>query len=141
MSKYFTYKELTHSDTAKKYHIFNEPDTIITSNLDELMSLLDKFRAYYGKPIKVTSGYRSIELNAKVGGVKNSAHTVGYAADLIPADGNFEEFKKTAVAFFKNTAERFDQVIIEKSKASQWIHIGIKNLKGEQRRQVFKMNV
>jgi hypothetical protein len=51
------------------------------------MFKLDRAREYFGAPITITSGYRSPEHNAEIGGVKDSAHTKGMAADLRrPAD-------------------------------------------------------
>ena len=44
--------------------------------------LLDQARDIAGIPFKITSGYRTKEHNAKVGGVPNSSHTKGYAADI-----------------------------------------------------------
>lgn len=54
----------------------------------ELIVLLNAIRSRYGKPIVVTSGYRSPEHNAAVGGVKNSYHTLGLAADIRPLNEN-----------------------------------------------------
>ena len=44
---------------------------------------LEKIRAHFGKPVRITSGYRSPAYNAKVGGVKNSYHVKGMAADIV----------------------------------------------------------
>ena len=54
----------------------------------ELIVLLNAIRSRYGKPIVVTSGYRSPEHNEAVGGVKNSFHTLGLAADIRPLNEN-----------------------------------------------------
>lgn len=54
----------------------------------ELIVLLNAIRSRYGKPIVVTSGYRSPEHNEAVGGVKNSYHTLGLAADIRPLNEN-----------------------------------------------------
>ena len=50
----------------------------------ELYALLERIREIFGKPILINSGYRSPEHNAAVGGVKNSYHTKGMAADIRP---------------------------------------------------------
>lgn len=60
-------------------------DTVVKR---ELIVMLNAIRSRYGKPIVVTSGYRSPEHNAKVGGVKNSYHTLGLAADIRPLNEN-----------------------------------------------------
>lgn len=54
----------------------------------ELIVLLNAIRSRYGKPVVVTSGYRSPEHNEAVGGVKNSYHTLGLAADIRPLNEN-----------------------------------------------------
>ena len=56
-----------------------------------LLILLNKIRAAYGKPIVVNSGYRSPEHNAEVGGVENSFHVQGLAADIRPLDKNKDD--------------------------------------------------
>lgn len=50
----------------------------------QLIELCNKIREAYGRPIVVNSGYRSPEHNEKIGGVKNSMHVLGQAADLAP---------------------------------------------------------
>lgn len=52
----------------------------------ELLDFLDELRSRFGKPLLVTSGYRSPAHNKAVGGVPNSFHTQGLAADLRPLD-------------------------------------------------------
>lgn len=86
MSRYFTIEELTRSDKAKELGIDNTPSPDIVKNLESLMDLLDKIREAYGKPIRVTSGYRCPELNKAVKGSKTSQHMKGQAADLVPYD-------------------------------------------------------
>ena len=48
----------------------------------ELIDVLEDIRAKFNKPVIVTSGYRTPEYNAKIGGIKNSQHTKGTAADI-----------------------------------------------------------
>lgn len=60
-------------------------DTVVKR---ELIVMLNAIRSRYGKPIVVNSGYRSPEHNAAVGGVKNSYHTLGLAADIRPLNEN-----------------------------------------------------
>lgn len=52
----------------------------------ELVDFLNQLRLRFGKPLIVTSGYRSPEHNKAVGGVANSYHTQGLAADIRPED-------------------------------------------------------
>ena len=48
----------------------------------ELVKVLEDVRTYFNKPVIITSGYRTPEYNEKIGGVKNSQHTKGTAADI-----------------------------------------------------------
>lgn len=52
----------------------------------ELIDVLEDIRTHFNKPVIVTSGYRTPEYNAKIGGVKNSQHTKGAAADIKVSD-------------------------------------------------------
>lgn len=118
--QYFTINELTRSSTASKYRIDNTPTPEIRSKLEHLIvNCLDPIRRLYGKPIIVSSGYRSPALNAAVGGVANSQHTKGEAADLIPASGGSLAGIFRAAVQFGN----FDQLIIEQSGKSKWVHV------------------
>ena len=66
--------------------------------LGHLAWTLQTIREYYGKPIRVNSGYRSPEHNAKIGGVRNSQHVQALAADLAPTTGKAEDLDRlTAV--------------------------------------------
>ena len=81
--KYFTFNELSYSATARKRGIINDPDEAQKDNLRKLVeNLLDPIRERWGKPIFVTSGFRCPELNKAVGGVRNSEHLTGCAADI-----------------------------------------------------------
>ena len=134
---YFTIAELCASDTAKKYNIDNTPDPIIISHLQQLINFLNPLREAWGSAIKVSSGYRCDKLNSFVGGSKTSSHLIGYGVDLIPANGKMSDFKKFIIDYMK--MRMFDQCIIEKSGKTEWIHIGLYNNKGQQRRMIFNI--
>ena len=134
---YFTIDELCASDTAKKYGIDNTPNPTIITRLQRLINFLNPIREAWGSAIKVTSGYRCEKLNCLVGGSKTSSHTIGYGVDLIPLNGRMSEFQKFIVDYMKN--KMFDQCIIEKSGKTEWVHIGLYNLKGQQRRMIFNI--
>lgn len=78
MSKYFKPSEFRSRDGAESPY----PEVVAP----ELYGLLDSIREEFGKPVLVNCGYRSPEHNAKVGGVKNSFHVQGLAADIRPKD-------------------------------------------------------
>ena len=80
---YFTVSELTASATALREGIDNRPNKCAYHLLHVLVDqLLDPIREAWGEPIVVSSGYRCKQLNALVGGVKNSHHILGCAADI-----------------------------------------------------------
>lgn len=60
----------------------------------ELIDVLEDIRAHFNKAVIVTSGYRTPEYNAKIGGVKNSQHTKGTAADIKVSDIPAREVQK-----------------------------------------------
>lgn len=146
--KYFTISELTRSDTASIKKIDNTPNKEITEHLIELVEkLLDPLRSDWaeycdvnrlGNPaISVNSGYRCNELNKAVGGSLTSAHLTGYAADIIPSNGNMKVFQSWIAEAIEEL--NWDQLIYEKPKngIASWIHLGLKNKDGMQRRQKF----
>lgn len=134
---YFTIAELCESELATKYNIDNTPDPIITSHLQQLINFLNPLREAWGSAIKVSSGYRCDKLNRFVGGSKTSSHLIGYGVDLVPLNGKMDDFKKFIVDYMK--IRMFDQCIIEKSGKTEWIHIGLYNNKGQQRRMIFNI--
>ena len=137
MKTYFTIKELSYAKTAEEKHINNSPDINIQKHLEELIKFLNPLREAWGGPILVSSGFRCPELNKAVNGSETSAHLIGYAVDLVPANGKMDAFKKFIVDYMKTCV--FDQCIIEKSGKTEWIHIGLYNSKGQQRKMVFNI--
>ena len=139
MAKYFKAAEMLKSETAEKNKINNTPSVEVQQNIEELLEVLDDLREFYGKPIRITSGYRCTELNKLVGGSPTSAHVIGYAADLQPVQGSFEEFKAEVLRWLDTSGVGFDQCIIERNKSTQWVHFGLYNRKGQQRGQRFSL--
>ena len=83
-ASYFNLSELSASATAERLAIDNTPPRAAQQMLTVLVEqLLDPIRRRYGAPIIVTSGYRCPALNTAVGGVANSHHIVGCAADIV----------------------------------------------------------
>lgn len=142
--KYFTIDELCHSDTAIELGIENKPNEEIKSHLVQLVEeLLDPLRDAWGAPIKVTSGYRCAKLNRVLkGSSPTSSHLVGYAADLVPCNGDIAGFKKFVVRWLKENNIQFDQCLCETNgKGVQWVHLGLFNLSMQQRKQILNMKV
>ena len=139
MAKYFKAAEMLRSETAEKNKIQNIPSAEVEQNIEELLGVLDGLREHYGKPIKITSGFRCAKLNKLVGGSPTSADVIGYAADLQPVQGSFEEFKASVLKWLKKSRVKFDQCILEGNKSTQWVHFGLYNRKGQQRGQQFSL--
>ena len=83
LSDNFSLKEMIKSQTALRKDIDNEPGEEEIENLKSLCeNVLQPVREYYGKAVRVNSGYRSPELNSAIGGSKTSDHCKGMAADI-----------------------------------------------------------
>ena len=142
MPTYFTLAELVKSDTAKRLGIDNSPSWAVVEHLRTLVEeFLDPLRSAWGKPIRVTSGYRCKNLNAAVGGSSTSVHMIGYAADL-QVSGSFNKFRYFVVEWAEKTGRKFDQILLESDKktGAQWIHVGLYSNSGAQRGQVKTMS-
>ena len=138
LSKNFSYEELTHSNVAERKGLKNRPRTKeeekkVIENLKALcMEVLQPLRDFLGKPVVISSGYRCPELNKAVGGVKNSQHMKGEAAD-IHVDSTEHLLK---IMHFIMDETDFDQVIWERNRAgTQWVHVSYKR-EGVNRHQV-----
>jgi zinc D-Ala-D-Ala carboxypeptidase len=83
ISEHFTLAELTRSQTAQRKGIGNMPTPEHVANLELLCDqVLEPLRTLYGKPIRISSGYRSAALNKAVGGSATSHHCFGMAVDI-----------------------------------------------------------
>ena len=118
LSLNFTLDELTQSATAKINKIDNKPTPKQVKALKTLCeNVLQPGRNFIGQ-ITVLSGFRSIALNAKIGGAKASQHTKGEAADIDSKD-NARLFS------YLQGRQNFDQLIWEHGDENQpaWIHV------------------
>ena len=151
MAKYFTISELTKSSTADKLGIDNTPkEKYIQDNLIELMDFLDGVREAWTEKSKkecwgtasiiVKCSYTCDALNEAVKGSKTSAHSIGAAADIEPKNQRNKEFLSFLEQYLLDNHIPFDQLINEKPDKNgvpSWIHIGLKNRQGKQRKMVF----
>lgn len=87
LTEHFTLEEFVRSTTAKMRGIDNTPGAFEIANLRLLCKkILEPARLEIGMPITVTSGYRSLQVNKAVGGVRGSLHLIGKAADITCSD-------------------------------------------------------
>ena len=123
LSPNFSLEELTFSQVASRRGLDNTPPTKVKDNLERLAFFLEQVRKLFNKPILISSGYRSREVNESVGGSKTSQHCEGCAADF-----NVKGMSPDAVvrAIVDNDVP-YDQVILE---FDSWVHISIPTVKG-----------
>ena len=119
---HFTIEELYASATAKVKGIDNKPGIQQLINLVYLTAyVLEPLRVAMKEPIPISSGYRCQRLNAAVGGVSNSQHMKGQAADL-NIGGDRAKGRKW-FDYIKNHLP-FDQLIWERTRTgSEWVHV------------------
>lgn len=135
LSAHFSLAELLHSDTALAQGLDNTPDTAALANLERLATtLLEPIRAALFVPIVVSDAYRSPAVNKAAGGVPNSQHERGEAADLVPRGmalrDAFDDIRT-------NAALPYDQCIYETSSSggTGCIHVSIAALGATPRRE------
>ena len=120
--KNFPLAELTRSERATREGIPNDPTPLHKANLSALAwRILQPLRDWYGKPIKVTSGYRSPALNtATPGSSATSQHSAGEAADIVASDGD-----NAALFHYIRKNLPFDQLIWEYGTKQEplWVHV------------------
>jgi uncharacterized protein YcbK (DUF882 family) len=119
---HFTIQELYASATAKAKGIDNTPNLQQVINLVYLAAyVLEPLRVAMNEPIKIGSGFRCQKLNKAVGGVYNSQHLKGQAADLC-IDGDMAKGRRWFEYIRDNL--QFDQLIMEhNSKGTYWVHV------------------
>lgn len=137
--KYFTLDELTRSATASRLGIKNQPTAEEYQALTLLGdNVLDPARTKYGRPVIVTSGYRSPELNKAIGGATNSQHSKGEAADLVA--GTPEDNARLARIIYDQG--RYDQLILEDANTAgtlcDWVHVSYSRT-GNRRQTLIKL--
>jgi len=109
-SKYFSDDELT-CHCCGKY-----PDGGMDQNL---LELLDEIRETVGSPVEISCAYRCPEHNREVGGVSNSQHVDGTAADVIVPTG-------WTVDQLADLAQRLNADGIGRYYTSGFVHVDVR---------------
>ena len=132
LSPHFTLSEMTDSGTARRLKIDNSaPSTEIVENLRALcLEVLEPVRRRFGRTL-INSGYRCEKLNAAVGGVKESQHLRGEAADIHCS--SLEEARRRFDFIRRNTD--FDQLLLERRHdiGTCWLHVSYVRQPGRRR--------
>ncbi len=118
--KHFTIAEFIRSNTADAKGINNKIPKDLVPNVEALVdNVLDPLREWYGKPIRINSGYRCEALNKAVGGLDNSYHLTGCAADI---DVNSHEENGKLFEYIKENLP-FTELGWEGGGA--WVHVAL----------------
>lgn len=120
LSPHFTLEEMTRSEYAARRGWPNDPEPAQVANLKRTCALLEKVREVAERPIIVTSGYRSGNVNSAIGGSKNSQHCLGCAADIRAVGLTVDDLMLLIVG----SDIKYDQLIRE---FDSWVHISVPN--------------
>ena len=117
LSKNFTLAEMTVSQEAARSGLKNAPDAIQTESLMQLCAnVLEPLRARLKRPIIVSSGFRSVTINRRIGGSESSQHCKGQAADILVPGMTPDEVCTLIIKM----GLPFDQLI---SEFGSWTHV------------------
>jgi zinc D-Ala-D-Ala carboxypeptidase len=139
LSEHLSLAEVTRSETAKRKGISNMPTEEHIANFKLLAeNIFEPIRNHFGKPIHISSGYRSKDLNTAIGGALSSQHCQGEAID-IDMDGHAGGVTNKMVFDFIKDNLNFDQLIWEfgTDAAPDWVHVSYEST-GKQRKQILK---
>ena len=125
LSEHFVLGEFTRS---KYPEVYNIPSHEAIANLKRLCVWLEVLREKVGQPIIINSGYRSPQLNRKVGGAANSNHLTGCAVDI--RTSGYEQaivFAAILIDYAKESQQEFDELLIEKNRyGAVWVHFAVR---------------
>jgi len=139
ISKHLSLAEVSRSETAKRKGINNTPSGEHLENFKKLAeNIFEPIREHFAVPIHISSGYRSKELNAAIGGASSSQHCQGEAVD-IDMDGSPSGVSNADVFKYIKDNLTFDQLIWEfgTDKNPDWVHVSYEST-GKQRKQILK---
>ena len=137
LSQHFLLGEFTKSSYPEVYNI---PSHVAIENMKRICGWLEVLRDRYGSPIIINSGYRSPQLNKRVGGVSTSNHLTGCAVDIHVE--NIQQLLRYAVILLDiadESKEAFDELFIEKNKYGRyWVHFAVRP--SDNRRKIAFLN-
>ena len=118
LTPHFTLDEFIISQTAAREGIDNTPDERTTATLKYTATIMEDIRSLFGRPIVISSGYRSPALNKRVKGAKNSDHLTGSAVDFTVPGVPLREVIDRIIG----STIQFKQIIHE---FDSWVHISV----------------
>jgi hypothetical protein len=137
LSENLSLAEVIRSETAKRKGVSNMPTPEHIENFKKLAeNVFQPIRKHFGKPIHISSGYRSAALNKAIGGAASSQHCKGEAID-IDMDGT--DITNAQIFNYIKDNLSFDQMIWEfgTDKNPDWVHVSYSS-SGKQRKQILK---
>ena len=115
-------KQLSAHFKVREFACRDGSDTVFVSGA--LVEVLEKVRAHFGRPVVITSGYRTESHNKACGGAAYSQHKYGLAADVTIHGVKPEDIAAFAETVLKDTGgigiyDRFCHIDVRKVK-SRW---------------------
>ena len=133
LSEHFTLGEFTKSNSHPE--VYNIPSHEVIANLKRVCGWLEVLRERYGAPIIINSGYRSPQLNKKIGGVPTSNHLTGCAVD-IRVSGMEQLIRYAAILldYADESNQEFDELLIERNRyGAIWLHFAVRAIKNRKK--------
>ena len=132
LSEHFLLGEFTRS---KYPEVYNIPSQEAIANLKRVCTWLEELRKRYNEkygvgeePIHINSGYRSPQLNKKVGGVASSNHVTGCAVDIrVLGTEQLIRYANILLDYADESGQDFDELLIEKNRyGAIWLHFAVR---------------
>jgi len=126
LSEHFVLGEFTRSNSHPE--VYNIPSHEAIANLKRVCVWLEVLRARAGGPIRINSGYRSPQLNKKIGGVPTSNHMTGCAVDIRVADmEQLIRYAAILLDYADESHQQFDELLIERNRyGAIWLHFAVR---------------
>ena len=138
LSEHFKLGEMTKSNSHPE--VYNIPSHEAIANLKRVCGWLEVLRKRYGGPIIINSGYRSPQLNRKIGGVATSNHLTGCAVDIrVTGMEQLIRYAAILLDYADESHQDFDELLIEKNRyGAIWLHFAVRPR--ENRRRILYIN-
>ena len=126
LSEHFKLGEFTKSNSHPE--VYNIPSHEAIANLKRVCGWLEILRSRAGRPILINSGYRSPQLNKKIGGVPTSNHLTGCAVDIRVKDmEQLIRYAAILLEYADESKQDFDELLIEKNRyGAIWLHFAVR---------------